>query len=603
MMVRCSAAEKYNWDDKMRTKFSNLSVNKKSMLLLLTFVLLPLMTGGWIILDQMSQQWEKSEQNAALQRIHYINEKIAQQLDTIKRISDTLSVHEAIHDVVVKEDNSIRHYESNQVMMSTLAYNDQIIKVQLLLSGKVIWQYGGSKRYVFQEEGNEQYAALIDQQEKTSFWSPAHTLYRLSAGKFEEAVPVVSYYSGIYETKKMQQNGVLALHVAEESICNSYWNSLYGNPMEAWMVMDNGEVFSATEKSWLESGLPVALQIKTEGKTEGSSVVDYNGKDVVLIWEKCSDLDGYLVQMNEKKVILHTYALIVCLVFLLLVFMGAGYLHFYKIYVTGPLKALTIQMERAKNLDLRQELLPVQGDEIGVLTTTFQGMLSHIDELIGKIYVEKIKTQEAEQKLMLSQMNPHFLYNTLDSIRWNALSHGDKEVAKQMEALSLMLRNTLNFGKTDTTIGQEIQTIENYCYLFQARFRKNIEVEINVDPCLIECHIPKLLIQPLVENAYQHGLENKSGFKKIWVKIRKVNNKMHIYVADNGVGCEKEEIIKKMEEESGDDCFALKNIRDRIDLDYGKEGIFSFTSRSGAGTLVKLALPLSGIEFPVQKDL
>ena len=249
------------------------------------------------------------------------------------------------------------------------------------------------------------------------------------------------------------------------------------------------------------------------------------------------------------------------------------------------------QMERAKNLDLQQEALPAQEDEIGVLTTTFQSMLHRIDELIEKVYVEKIKTQEAERDVMLAQINPHFLYNTLDSIRWNALSHGDREVGKQLEALSLMLRNTLNFGNKDTTINHEIQTIKSYCFLLQARFRNEIEIEIDVDPRLSDFKIPKLLIQPLVENAYKHGLENKIGLKKIWVKVHKVKNQVVIYVADNGQGCNASEIQVQMAQTGGSSCFALKNIRDRIKLSYGEFGHFRFSSWENTGTLVKIMIP------------
>lgn len=571
-------------------------MNRKTILLLLAFVLVPLMIGGWIVLDRMNQQANIAERSSAMQRLQHVSDKVVEQLAMVKRISDTLSYHEAINDVVLKDTGSLKHYESNQEMKSVLEYNDYVIKIQLLTSGKVIWQYGDNQRFVFGEEGNEQYAAMIDKHDKAAFWSPAHPLLQLRRGRFDEDVWVVSYYSGIYETQNMQQNGVLALHIAEESICDTYWSSLYGNPLEAWVVMDEGEIFSATQKEWLTEGLPEELQITAEKGPEGATTAQFQGKEVQLLWAKCGDLGFYLVQMNEKNSILGTYVLMIAFVVILLLFMSVGYIHFHKIYITGPLEALTLQMERAKNLDLRQESLPAQGDEIGALASTFQGMLAHIDELIGKVYVEKIKTQEAEQELMLSQINPHFLYNTLDSIRWNALSHGDKEVAKQMEALSLVLRNTLNFGKLDTTVGQEVQTIENYCYLLQARFRKDIEVEIDVHPMVKDYHIPKLLIQPLVENAYTHGLENKSGFKKIWIKVKKLHGKIVIYVADNGVGCDKGQILLRMETDAGTECFALKNIRDRLRLAYGNEGRFRFSSKKGTGTIVKLILPLNSAE-------
>lgn len=576
----------------MQKRILGLSVSQKTLVLLSLWIMLPLTIIGWFVTSWINRQEIQAEQDIAMQRLYSISENIAGRMETVGKVADTLAMNESISDIARNKEASREHYATNQLMKATLEYNEFIIKTQILSEeGKVTWQYGIRQGYIFPEYGNESYAELISRGEETSFWSAAHPLFQLQKGKYEQEVWVASLYCGIYEAKNMRMEGVLALHVREDFLRSIYQDFLYGEPVAAWLVSGDGKLLSATEKLWLSEEIPGELELGARPSKTGIRRVRLNGDNMRMLWQKCGDEDCYLVQLNRQRSPLRGFGIFVMAALVFFVIIYAGYMYFYRIYVIHPLESLTRQMERAKNLELRQEALPAKGDEIGLLTTTFQSMLSRIDELIAKVYVEKIKTQEAEQEVMLSQINPHFLYNTLDSIRWNALSHGDKEVGRQLEALSVMLRNSLNFGETETTIKHEIQTIENYCYLLQARFRKEIEVDIQLDELVAEHNIPKLLIQPLVENAYRHGLENKIGLKRIWIRVRKVKDKIVICVADNGVGCEKEMILAQMETQEAKTCFALKNIRDRISLCYGQAGSFHFSSRTGRGTVVKIILP------------
>lgn len=576
----------------MKKVFLNLSISQKTLLLLVTFILLPLTIIGSIFMRMYWWQDIQTEEKEVFSRLNYIAESITERMDTVQIISKTLSMDAAVSDVAEKKEESFMHLQCNNVMKNALEYNDFIIKLQILSDSDIIWQYGPG--YSFEYEGNAEYMQLMDEGVQSPIWSDAHKLYNLEQGRFEDLVWVVSYYSEIYGPKGMNAAGILAVHMDEQTLSEMYVQLLNGTPWASWLVTKDGNLLSSSNKEWLSKKLPSGLEIHFEGK-EGYVETKYEGEKVKLFYEKCGNYDFYLVQMNEQKGIFGKDFWIISWTFIVCVLLGIGYLYFHRIFVTKPLGMLMKQMKCAEDLEISMNALPVGKDEIGALTNTFQNMMNHIKDLINKVYVEKIKTQEAEREVMLSQINPHFLYNTLDSIRWNALSHGDHEVGKQLEALSLMLRNTLNMGNTETTIRLEIQTIENYCYLLQARFRKEIQVIIDVESVVENLRIPKLLIQPLVENAYKHGLENKTGLKMIWIKVRKFRHKLLIYVADNGIGCDQKEILKKMENKDTRECFALKNIRDRIFISYGEKGFFLFRSRKDVGTLVKIILPLDGI--------
>lgn len=580
----------------MRKKFYKLSITKKTISLLLLLVFLPLMIIGTLVFGSVYRQNRRFEREAVKQRLVRIGDNIAEQLTKVTEAAGALNTNLYINELAKKGELPGRYMESRALMKEVLDHDRLIAKAQVINGNEIIWQYSIRSGYGFNQEGNQEYVDILMESQKSAVWSPLHMMYRLKNGVFDDEVPVVSLYSLIYDMKSFEKNGILALHIEESSIRAMYENYLYGDSQDAWMILNDGALVSAMEKNWFAQGIPEELQFVPDEKGSGEWNTALDGKRYTVYWQRCLNTNFYLIQMVKSENPAERIFIIALIGIIIFSAVFVVYLLTYRIYVSKPLESLMERISRAGNLDLKQEQPKVSGDEIGSLTLAFQNMLEHIDELIDKVYVEKIKTQEAEQEMMLSQINPHFLYNTLDSIRWNALSHGEKEVAGQLEALSLMLRNTLNFGQTETLIEQEVEIIENYCFLLQARFRNEIVVDIQVEPELQKHKIPKLLIQPLVENAYKHGLENQLGEKKIRVIVKKRNNFILILVWDNGKGCDLEEINRKMQEENNKACFALKNIRDRIALAYGTKGQFHLYSRQGRGTVARIDLPLEDME-------
>lgn len=576
----------------MKKKFYNLSITKKTLLLLLLLVFLPLMIIGMGGFGRMYLQNERFEQDAIRQRLVRIGDNIAEQITKVAEIAGELNTNMYINELAQKGELPERYMQSRALVKEALERDGLIVKAQIISEDEIIWQYGARQGYSFNNNGNLEYIRELKKSGRSAMWSPMHIMYRMKNGIFNDEVSVITFYTLIYDIKTLQKNGILALHIKESSIRSMYENYLYGNSQDAWLIQEDGSLVSSTRREWSSGGIPQKLQFCPDGKDSGMWSVYFEGNRRVIYWQRCLNTNFYLVQMDMAGNPGERYFAIVLIVMIIFAAVFAVYILTYRSFVSKPLDNLMERISRARNLDLKQEQPEVSGDEIGTLTLAFQNMLKHIDELIDKVYVEKIKTQEAEQEAMLAQINPHFLYNTLDSIRWNALSHGERDVAQQLEALSVMLRNTLNFGQKQTTIEQEMSIIENYCFLLQARFRNEIMVDIQVEPELRNHKIPKLLIQPLVENAYKHGLENQLGEKKIRVMVKERKTQLIILVWDNGRGCDVHEIYERMLDENSRECFALKNIRDRIRLEYGSEGEFRLYSRPGHGTIAKIRLPL-----------
>jgi two-component system sensor histidine kinase YesM len=215
-----------------------------------------------------------------------------------------------------------------------------------------------------------------------------------------------------------------------------------------------------------------------------------------------------------------------------------------------------------------------------------------LNDIVYEVYITKIYNQEVTLKMITSQINPHFLYNTLDSIRWKALQNKDAEVGRQIEALANMFRHILSKGNNIVTIGQELTQLETYIYIMNFRYGNRIQCTIIASDDVKQIKVPKLILQPIVENAILHGIEPKIHNGEIVVRIEIRENILYISISDNGCGTDAAAINDKLKNhEVSDNVFALKNIDQRIKLLYGENWGLRFESTIGEGTVVTLIMP------------
>lgn len=246
------------------------------------------------------------------------------------------------------------------------------------------------------------------------------------------------------------------------------------------------------------------------------------------------------------------------------------------------------------------------GDEIQVLTNSFNDMTGEIQYLIENIKKEQKNLRDTELRLLQAQINPHFLYNTLDAIVWMAEGGQDAEVVSMVTALSEFFRTTLSEGKDYITIREEESHIRSYLEIQEFRYADILEYEINIDPQLYNYGILKLTLQPLVENALYHGIKNKRGKGKITVRGYAQGGDIIFEVRDNGIGMDEEELSRLNRtlkgEESHDRGFGLGNVNERIRLNYGSEYGITFHSVKGEGTVATVRIPKKNIPFPQNNE-
>ena len=267
--------------------------------------------------------------------------------------------------------------------------------------------------------------------------------------------------------------------------------------------------------------------------------------------------------------------------------------------ITSPIKYLSNVTRRVSEGDLTVRANLNEGAEVGVLSESLDVMIGRINELIEQVKVEQINLRNKELELLQSQINPHFLYNTLDTIVWLAEAGKSDMVVHMVGSLSDFFRTTLNDGKDIVPIRDELKHVNSYLEIQKVRYQDILEYDINVDETVNEYIIPKITLQPLVENALYHGIKNKRGEGKISVvgSIAADGDSFYIKVMDNGIGIKPERlklINDKIDNvvQDENEVYGLYNVNERIRLTFGREYGITVESEYGVGTAVTVKLPL-----------
>ena len=348
----------------------------------------------------------------------------------------------------------------------------------------------------------------------------------------------------------------------------------------------NGIVYRVNPK-WVKAMEPMSVQIQGGSYQIRSELSPYTGWRNVGVFS----MDEVMSSVNTIVYILFTCVIISLVLVVIVSFKFSRTL-------TNPIFKLKRLMKQAESGDLTVRFNFQHNDEIGELGQSFNHMIARIDQLIQMVYVEQENKRTAEMKSLQEQIKPHFLYNTLDTISWMARDYDAEDIVRLVDALTNMFRIGLSHGKDIITVKEEITHVSNYLYIQKIRYKDKLNYVIHVDESLYAIEVPKLILQPLVENAIYHGVKAKRGGGTITITGVPEGENLVFTVQDDGAGMlqEKvEELNRRMSERSVLDekkSFGLFYIRERIQLCYGKGYGVHVESTLGEGTRVTITLPL-----------
>ncbi|MCI8894127.1 MAG: histidine kinase [Lachnospiraceae bacterium] len=336
-------------------------------------------------------------------------------------------------------------------------------------------------------------------------------------------------------------------------------------------------------------------------------------------WYFCcrvSDTDYYVVIRIFSEDVMDTYIKNRTYIFVILLFaillLSLAYLVFSG-RMNGPVRRLKNAMQQVQtgNLNVRVDIRT--GDDMEYLGEGFNRMVSDLGRYIEEVYIANVCQKEAELNALKMQIQPHYLYNTLDVIRMTAVEQKDMRTARLLEGLGKQLRYVMGQQGERVPLYMELNSIQGYLVLMNARYQNKFQVNVNVADEDRGLLVLKLLLQPVVENSIKHGLRDKEGTGTLELNVKRLADCLEIVVMDDGVGMtpeETERLLQNLEKkgpaapnEEGHVSVGLKNVYDRIKFTCGEAYGFTVASVAGMGTMVKYRLPVWEEEDDVEDDL
>jgi len=367
------------------------------------------------------------------------------------------------------------------------------------------------------------------------------------------------------------------------------------------MVIDStgGLVYSLGRMPTTQYSLDRLQEIETDNYT----VVNINGTETLLFAYMTSHFGWHVVSENSVNLVAADNRKLnwIVMVLLVAIFLFAAAASFIIAYgIVRPVSKLKSAMLRVKGGDLNTIASVCSNDEIGELSGIFNDMIRRIRNLVEEVFTNKIKEQEARLNALEAQINPHFLYNTLENIRSIADLHEEETIEQMTVALSNMFRYNAKSDHNPVSVKDELEHVKNYLAIIQVRYNNTLEVSFELDGGVLEHDIIKLILQPLVENAVVHGLSKKLGDRRLTIRGHLTSDTLEMTVTDNGLGMTEErlsEVICLLAQNAGHipstgkGSIGLANVNDRIRLRYGDAYGLIVNSQENFGTTVKIILP------------
>ncbi|GGG00163.1 sensor histidine kinase [Paenibacillus abyssi] len=414
------------------------------------------------------------------------------------------------------------------------------------------------------------------------------------------SIPSLSYFQHIYDNTYIKELAILNVTFKDDPL-NSFLQTInVGNGVNV-AIFHQGYIFFKDKELKISN-----QQLRDLPKMIGSDNNSY------MIWKKNNllvnhiylenlNLDFYfLSSVNQVMKDINEKSIIFGVVLLLLLIILSSIYYLTASVLTKRVVNLAKHMRRVDENQLSVYRGEKGNDEISFLTESYNSLIKRIDELMNKVHRAEIMKRKAEYKALEAQVNPHFLYNTLESIRMLAEMNDDQEVVESTFTLSKLLRYSLSSGSSETTLEQEVENIRDYLSIHKIRMMDRLQYEIQIEATIKNIHCPRFILQPLVENSIKHGLSKSRKPGWIRVAIHENDDQIELSISDNGKGMTRERLEKVRSVlnneldrsllQTDSSGLGVSNVSERIKNYFGNDSRIEVTSNLDDGTTFNLIL-------------
>lgn len=592
---------------KQKSSLKNRALSQTAVLIIVTMCIM--VTAFYMVFHSRAfNERGKYEEENLVNMEAYLNSYLEEVDSIAKNVNYNYYLQDYLETVIKEEDDyvdggigkNMRSYEmSSQAFSDTLLSRADISSIMIfgkkkMLLNRSMYTY---QRVALDYSKLDWYAKAVAKPQDAIITGPnRHSFFDTDDEMISLSREVQSYENGTFR-------GVILINLNMNKIteiCNSFQEKqenficIINDKGELVYEQQNGKERFAFDEKENRQKLNTAL----ERMKESCFRLNYRGEKYLVTRTDMKTTGWTLVSMVPYKSVMAETMAISGVMILAVVITLIVTLLLLNLILTGvvkPLKKLEKYMVQVNpdNMDQRMEILT--DDEIGHLSMKFNQMMDRIRNLKEQVIEEQEDKRKYELQALQAQINPHFLYNTLDSIIWMAETN-DSNIVAMTEALAKLFRISLNKGNEEISLERELEHVKNYLIIQSMRYADKFTYEISVDPGVERCRTIKLILQPIVENCIYHGIKKKRGTGKITIRAYRREQNLIIEVSDDGCGMPKEISRKILSDEIESENISgsgigVKNVNERIQLRFGKKYGLSYSSEEGVGTTVTYVLP------------
>lgn len=532
-------------------------------------------------------------------------EQISLNIDTYFNFIDTLATNIAALNTI---SEAVRNYDVNNPKWidynnyikgilgqypQTIQYVEDAIMVK---DGIAIFDNSSSVRKDFNFYEQPWFVSSNDNLLNVTFTEPHLNDYYYNNDNEKYVISAIVPVRNWMESSRTQY-GTLVFDIGIEKISNLFSEMKIRNAQKIYIIDSNNKIIADTNSNLINTNLRLPFLDVIHQNEKGSFVKDADGVDLLVNYST-SPITGWktliITDMTELKQVSERMKLLTAFIVVLGILIAIYFSAFVSTKITRSISRLKNKMYEVSLGNYHVKVPVDSNDEVGILSKYFNSMVEQLRKLIDENYVVRIKQKEAEFHALQAQIQPHFLNNTLQLIHSMAVLGRTQEIEKTIEMLSSLLDYVMH-GKDDfVSIKDEVRYLE-YFLQIQYGSNKRLNYRIQLDETLEDYTMPKLLLQPLVENALIHGLSGRTSSCEVEIDIRLENDKVAFCVHDNGRGMSPEELEHVRElissGESNAKSIGLRNVCERIQLNYSEEGTLEIQTREGEGTSILIRIP------------
>nr|WP_279326632.1 sensor histidine kinase [Bacillus kexueae] len=491
------------------------------------------------------------------------------------------------------------------VILTILYSDDQIDRVHIAFTNdERVLSASRRTTVLFSEEIKEDNKPAYEKAKNSPYHLYIEPIQTQAINTTDVSKDVITLHRAFTNTPSEEVLAYISLEILPEKFFEISENMYNKETDEFYIFSPDGQVMysststNVTNETWVQEMLKTEEESGTIEWKDGS----FNG---VMMYERIAPTaGGWLLVKRVPYATLHSSAVHVAQINISFGIIGLSLVilatFFVSLKITSPIRMLLTNIQEVEKGNMNVQFKKFQEDEVGLLGMRFQQMMKKLNDLINREYKLEIENKTNQLKVLQSQINPHFLYNALQSIGTVALKHQVPQIYSLVTHLSKIMRYAMETDEDIVSLTKEMNYTKAFLLLQKERFGDQLHYTIEIEEELLDVKVPKMLLQPIIENYFKHGFDIRDGVGEIHIKVEKKDESLLLTVKDNGVGVSEERLLeiyehfqagnKKTDGEQTN--IGLKNVYTRLTLYYGEEADLRLENHEDGGLLVTIKLPL-----------